>query len=204
MPQAVNCSQCKAPVTDDRWINCPYCGALLAKPVLNPNKAVVAPERFAAVESSPEYASLKSYTPSATAANLELGGGVAAALAFTGIAAVATAVFAQSSPVVAIVPAFITLVGLITVVYQLATANKQWNAPIDRHVLVWRDERTVVSGGGQHSRATTKHYVLLEDRDGRRAELACSSQLAGAHAPGDIGVAFLRGGFLLDFKRVAV
>jgi hypothetical protein len=46
--------------------------------------------------------------------------------------------------------------------------------------------------------------VLLEDRSGGRREYSCNSRLAGAHAPGDIGVAFLRGGFLLDFKRVAV
>jgi hypothetical protein len=204
MPQAVTCSQCKAPVTDDRWINCPYCGALLVKPVLNPNKAVVAPERFAAVENSPEYARWMQHTPSTTSTALGLGAHTAILVVFCGAGAAMTVFFAVNAGMLAVLPLLVTCVGLVLLFTSLANAKSFASSPLERRVLVWRDERTEVSGGGKNSSATTSHYVLLEDRRGGRREYSCNSRLAGAHAPGDIGVAFLRGGILLDFKRVAV
>lgn len=204
MPHALTCSQCKAPVTDDRWINCPYCGALLVKPVLNPNKAVVAPERFAAVENSPEYASLARHRP-ATLSHSIGGGMTVLVLALVTVAvAFLTVVVAKESGFVAVFPAIVTVLALVMLQRAMKSAQQFSAAPLERHIVVWRDERIEVSGGGDNRRAVTHHYALLENREGERIEFRCGAQLAGAHAPGDIGVAFLRGGILLDFKRVAV
>jgi len=201
MVEAFRCSQCSAPVTDDRWTNCPYCGAVLAKPTINPLRAVVAPERFAAVERSPGYEELMRREPSGTKQMLGMGCQTAFLLVWTIGAAVMTVVFLAAGPL-AIVPGAMCAVGILMLVRLSGQTARFAGAALERRIAVWKDERTEVSGGGKHSSASTTHYVLLEERDGKRTEVPCDDGQAGAHAPGDIGVAYLRAGVLLDFQRV--
>jgi len=201
MVEAFRCSQCSAAVTDDRWTNCPYCGAVLAKPTINPLRAVVAPERFAAVERTPAYEELLRRTPSSTGKLVGFGFQTAFLVLFVLVSGAMTVGFLAAGPL-ALVPGFICGVGVWMLVRNSKQAANFAGSQLQRTIAVWRDERTEVSGGGKNSSATTTHYVLLEERDGKRTEVPCEDGLAGAHAPGDIGVAYLRAGVLLDFQRV--
>ena len=202
MTEAFACSQCSAPVTDDRWTSCPFCGAVLNKPTINPLRAVVAPERFAAVESSPRHAELMRHQPSTTGVVFGMGCQTAFLVVFVVIAGAMTLGFAAFTGPLALFPLVILGVGVYMLVTQGKRAAQFASGELERRIAVWKDERTEVSGGGKNSSASTYHYVLLEMRDGRREELPCDARLSGTHAPGDIGVAYLRGGVLLDFKRV--
>jgi hypothetical protein len=201
MTQALRCEQCSAPVTDDRWTNCPFCGAVLVKATINPLRAVVAPERFAAVERSPQFPALMGHQPSSTRHLVGSGFTTLFMVLFT-LASGAVSVFALEAGPVAIVPFAMCCIGAVMLLGQLNSTAKFAKAKVQRVVTVWRDERTQVSGGSGDSAAVTHHYVLLETRNGRRQEFECSVELAGAHASGDIGLAFVRGDILLDFKRV--
>jgi len=203
MVEAFRCSQCSAPVTDDRWTNCPYCGTVLSKPTINPLRAVVAPERFAAVERAPAYAELLRRAPSGTGQMVGLGAQTVFLLLWTIGCGVGTMLFLPTG-LMALMPAAMCVFGVVLLVRQSARTAEFANAALERRIAVWKDERTEVRGGGQNSSATTHHFVLLEGRDGRRAEYSCSSRLCGANAPGDIGVAYLRAHVLLDFQRVDV
>ncbi len=203
MTQALRCRQCSAPVTDDRWTNCPFCGAVLLKATINPLRAVVAPERFDAVERSPQFGALMRHEPSSTRHLVGNGFATVFLILFT-VASGAMSVVAMEAGPVAIVPLIICGVGAAMLLRQVNSSSKFAKAKIQREVSVWRDERTQVSGGRGDSSAVTHHFVLLETRNGRRQEFECSDELAGAHASGDIGVAFVRGDVLLDFRRVDV
>ncbi len=203
MVEAFRCSQCSAPVTDDRWTNCPYCGTVLAKPTINPLRAAVAPERFAAAERSPGFDELQRRTPSGSGALVGMGLQTAFLVVWTLIAGAMTIPFLAAGPL-ALVPAAMCAFGIVMLVRSSQRTAQFANARLERHVAVWKDERTEVSGGGRNSSASTHHFVLLELRDGQRSEFPCDDRLAGAHAPGDIGMAYLRGGVLLDFVRIDV
>jgi hypothetical protein len=200
MVEAFRCSQCSAPVEDDRWTNCSYCGAVLAKPTINPLRAAVAPERFTAVERSPGYEALLRRKPSGTGKLFGMAFQTAFLLVFIVVSGSMTVAF-PAGPF-AFVPGFLCAAGIYLLVRTSSRAARFAGAVLERRVAVWKDERTQVSGGGEHSSASTSHYVLLEERDGKRTEVPCDKRLAGAHAPGDIGIAYLRGGVLLDFQRV--
>lgn len=208
MVQALQCSRCAASIQDDRWTNCPFCGALLAKPTIDPLKAVVAPERFAAVERDPRLPELLRHTPSAAGTILGLGCGTGFLVVWTCLAG-GMALFLLRSfsghgfpSVIALVPVLMCAVGVFMLLKTGAQTARLAGAPLERVVAVVRDERTSVSGGGEHSAARTQHHLLIELRSGERREYPCSDKVAGMTAPGDIGVAYLRGGMLLDFQRV--
>lgn len=61
------------------------------------------------------------------------------------------------------------------------------------------DERIDVRGGKHTS---TQCYATIETEDGERGELETSDEVAGRIAPGDSGVAYVRGGVLVHFARV--
>jgi hypothetical protein len=201
MVDALRCSQCSAPVQDDRWTTCPYCGTLLDKPTIDPLRAVVAHERFAAAERAPGYEALIRHAPSV--ADELFGLGFLGLFQLLWIVAAGTMTFyALPSGAAALVPGAMCVIGVVWLVGSVSRAVRFSNAKLERRLLVWRDERTEVSGGGKHSSATTEHFVLLEGRDGQRLELECDGDVAGKHAAGDIGVAYLRDGVLLDFRRI--
>jgi len=63
------------------------------------------------------------------------------------------------------------------------------------------DERVHVRNGGDGP-SSTENFATLEDRDGQRRELSTSASVAGKITAGDAGIAYERGGALLDFARV--
>ena len=75
--------------------------------------------------------------------------------------------------------------------------------PVARVLAIVVGDRTKVSGGGEHSSVSTTYYATLEFETGRRAELRCDDATAGEIARNDIGVAYLKGGKLVHFWRIA-
>lgn len=203
MVAAFRCAQCSAPVQDDRWTSCPYCGTVLDKPTIDPLRAVVAPERFAAAERSPAHAALMRREPSGTPLLVGMGFKGVFLLVWTALTGAMTIFFLPHGPM-ALAPALMGVFGVVMLVKTSSRAASFASAPLERRTAVWRDERIQVSGGSGDRGATTTHFVLLEGRDGERVELRCDGSIAGRHAPGDIGVAYLRGGMLLDFQRLEV
>ncbi|MEO8702585.1 MAG: DUF2500 family protein [Kofleriaceae bacterium] len=78
------------------------------------------------------------------------------------------------------------------------------NAPIERMIAVVVKDRTDVSGGGEHSRASTSYYTTLQTRDGQRAEFHTYASLVGRLAIDDIGVAYVKARTLVEFIRFDV
>lgn len=199
MVEAFRCSQCSAPVTDDRWTNCPYCGTVLNKPTINPLKALTAPERFAQARQNPAFGDWMAHQPSTSAHH----GGSAAKIIFGVVWTVAAFAMAAAFPSgMMLLPIGMGLVGAFMVVKEIGSTAKVANAEWERILAVLRDERVAVSGGGKNSSATTTYYLLLENEKGERAEYPCHQRIAARHAPGDIGVAYLKGGVLFDFQRL--
>lgn len=201
MVEAFRCSHCSAPVTDDRWTNCPYCGSVLDKPTIDPLKAVVAPQRFEAVERSREYLEAVRETPSGAGTIAGMGFRTVFLIGWTAVAGGMTVMALPFGPM-AFVPALMGIAGVVLVIVSGREMGRFASAKTERIVAVVRDERTEVSGGGEHSSASTTHFLLLEARNGTRGEYRCDAATAGRLAPGDIGVAFVRERHLLDFKRV--
>ncbi len=65
------------------------------------------------------------------------------------------------------------------------------------------DERTEVSGGRDRA-TTTEYFVSLQTEHGRRREYNANSSLAGRLTRGDMGMATVRGDYLMQFVRIDV
>ncbi len=204
MVEAFRCSQCSAPVTDDNWTSCPFCGIVLNKPTINPLRAATAPARFAAARRHPDLERLLQLTPSTS--------GFAASQIFLvfflviwiGATLFMSTVFAEVAGLAALLPLAMGVFGFVMVSRGLVKARSIRNAPLEREIVVLLDERTEVSGGGKDSSASTAYYLLVQGEDGARTELGCSAQVAGKVTAGDIGVAYRKGSWLADFQRIDV
>jgi hypothetical protein len=86
-------------------------------------------------------------------------------------------------------------------------------APLERHLALIRDEavdHTFESRSRTNSRGVTTtsttthehHSVLLELESGERQTHSVSDAFADEVVPGDIGVAYMKDGELLEFKRL--
>ncbi|MBL6721542.1 MAG: DUF2500 family protein [Planctomycetes bacterium] len=79
----------------------------------------------------------------------------------------------------------------------------------ERHLWGVLEERTETStrnssssSGHNRTRTTTTHYVTFEDEAGDRFEFEATSSIAGKITQGDVGVAYVQGGTLLEFERI--
>ncbi|HEX7703711.1 MAG TPA: DUF2500 family protein [Kofleriaceae bacterium] len=98
----------------------------------------------------------------------------------------------------------VPIIFIVVAVVMVAKAMKFASAPITNELLVVVDERVAVTGGGENSSAHTTYYATLQDRSGARLEYRTYDWLAGGIAAGDIGVAYLKGGRLVDFSRLDI
>jgi len=186
-----------------------YCGTALPAVAEAPLPArdLTIDERFEALARHPDVPRILA-SPAPSGAG-EIAGGVGGAV--FGIIFAGIAVFIMSIASSAEAPAFFMIFVLIFIVVGVLAAGgslfktaKFASAPLRKLGSLVADERTVVSGGGKDSSASTTYYVLLQFRDGQRAEYRAPDRVAGKVAPGDLGIAFLRGNVLLDFRRVPV
>jgi hypothetical protein len=66
------------------------------------------------------------------------------------------------------------------------------------------DRRTDVTGGGDIDSAHTTYHVTLERESGGRREVECPAAVRGRAVEGEMGVAYVRDGVLVDFDRFDV
>jgi|LakMenEpi03Aug12_release.lakeMendotaPanAssembly.Ray.scaffolds.fasta_scaffold00396_53 hypothetical protein len=205
MVEAFRCSRCSAPVTDDNWTSCPFCGTVLSKPTINPLRAATSPARFAAVRKHPQLAELLQREPSVRHVSSGMLGLGVFGLIWVGMSLFITFGFmAAGAGAMTLFPLAIGGFGLAGIVKGLGKQGSIRKAPWEREIVVILDERTQVSGGGEHSSATTQYFALVQRENGERREFACRGEQAGKLATGDIGVAYIKADHLVDFERIDV
>lgn len=108
-----------------------------------------------------------------------------------------TAVFYGAAPVMAIIPALMTIVGIVGVVHMIRKTSQYSHAPTEATAAVVVSKHS--RGSGEHSR----NYITLEFEDGRRQEYGIGNEEAAALVGvGDEGIAFIRLDVFLAFDRV--
>lgn len=206
------CAECGARPKrrEDRF--CAFCGHELPRPVAAvPTPSVAREARFENARRSAAYAHALQHEPSTR--HLALGGTfgtvflVFFAVVALGIGGVGCSMGALSgsgfgltfSGIFTLVPIGMAAFAIFAAVKSAQRTSAIVNSPTDRRLAVVRDERTAVSGGGRNSSASTQYYVTLEYEEGGRKEHPVDPGLASRVAPGDLGVACERGGYLVDF-----
>lgn len=208
MPASVtHCEHCQAQVTNIHAYYCAFCGT--AVPQADPPASVVQEDeaRFAALDAAANLETLMGHTPGfilpGTLASRVFGG--VFLVVFVGFAlTISGGILASGAPKIMVL-APITIVGLavFTMGRGASRGLKNLKAPLERRKAMIRDER--VSMDGHSDRPTrTQHFTLLEYPDGSREEFRVDARTAGQMAPGDMGIAYIRGTALIDFKRVRV
>ncbi len=207
---ATHCPSCAGAVPFPRPKACIYCGTALPGAAERPG--LTAPdqareERFESLAHHPAVSEiLAGAAPCAAGEFVGLGFGVIFGLVF---AAVAGFIYMRAGRMdvpgfFTLIPGIFVIVGLAIAGYSLFRVASFASAPLEKRAARVVDERIQVSGGGKNSSASTAYYVLLELRDGSRREYRTSSSVAGHAARDDVGIAFIKGGVLLDFRRVEV
>lgn len=198
----MNCTQCGAPVRDEGAF-CSHCGCRLPRTETTTpgHLSVTAAERYEQAAAHPGYASACRHKP-AIPAHPESREGTSAVLVGIGLI-VLSIVLAPQDPAVLL----LALLGVVAIVGGRrinATVRAYESAPVVHEILVVVDERVSVTGGKKNQPVKTTYYAMLQDKDGKRREYKCEEWLAARVAPGDIGVAFLKHDFFIDFVRIEV
>jgi hypothetical protein len=170
----------------------------------------VLPPLLSRVRSSPDFAALEAHVPSSKPAAARFGCGVAFGLVFAGFGGFWTYMaysmnrdpegFSRYFPLFGLL--FVGI-GLFLSIGALVKGLRFSSALLERRVAGVLDERVHVLRGAQGQGSRTRYYATLLFEGGERQELGVSSQIAAGLAPGDVGVAYLKGGVLLDFRPVA-
>ena len=207
MGEARKCANCAAPVTLGSSRFCSFCGAEL--PALethdsasyNPNVNLA--RRFASLEKHPDLERFLNYRPNTSGASNQMYGQAIGGLLFAGVSVFITVMFATVGGPIAIFPLLFVVFGLTMAFGGLKRSSSFRAAPLQRFRAAVIDERVKVSGGGKNSRASTTYYATLQTQEGQRTEFEVIEETASKVAAGDIGLAFVKGGILLDFLVVA-
>lgn len=146
--------------------------------------------RLAKLEQHPEYLEAMRHAPkSRTVALLALG------LALTGGGGVMGVVAPTST--IRTIGWCLALAGVAC----MAVAVFFVSTPLERVLAIVADERVRGDRIGQ-PKSERKHYVTLERIDGEKREYRASRELARQLEEGHVGVAYLKAGFLLEFRTL--
>ena len=173
--------------------------------------------RLAAVERRPEWERLRERRPRTAGHQFSFGCGALFGLVFAGIAVfivgVAVSMMSQTSrlqsgrslfpTVFTGLAALFALLGVGITVWMLFRWRRFVRAPLQAVPAAVLDKRLHVRGGGTNSHSRTNYHVTLEFRDGRRTELEVGGNLYGLLGRDDVGVAWIKDRYLLDFHRLA-
>lgn len=202
------CTQCGAPARDEGAF-CSHCGCRLPRTgTTTPGHlSVTAAERYEQAAAHPGYEAACKHKPAEPShpASREAAMGFVIGLALIVLSIVAMSETGVKKDLVVLL--FLPLLGVGAIVYGVVrgtVANEFTNAPVAREILVVVGEHTSVSGGGKNSPVKTTYYATLQGKDGKRREYTCEEWLAARVAPGDIGVAFLKADYFIDFVRIEV
>ncbi len=187
---------------------CTYCGSELSFPeatVPSPSSpAATLASRFAALRAYPTYDELCAYEPPSTAAAVGLYSQAIGGVVFTVIALGMTFVFAAVGGPMAFAPLIMVLAGVFITATGLSAASRFSAAPLRTFPASVQGERVKVSGGGKNSSARTTYFATIQDEANRRAEYQAFETVASKVVPGDMGIAFLKGSYLIEFIVVPV
>jgi hypothetical protein len=160
--------------------------------------------RFLALESHPSLPQLLRHRPRTSRAAASMMGQSLFGLVFTGFSLLLFVTFAAMGGLLAIFPLGFMGLGVLITLTGMRKAQQYRSAPLERMRAAVVDERLRVSGGGENTRAATTYFASLHFPAGDRREFEVSEETAGSIAPGDVGIAFLKGSLLVDFLRVDV
>lgn len=180
--------------------NCPYCGT----PVDDERARAGLPGfEFRVPKDSTELRELLNHIPSSLPARTGQVVMIVFGLVFASFAAFFIVMASRmGAPVLfRIFPVIFLIVGIGIVMGGISGLARLTGSPLERmpSVVVGKrqDYDTDSKGSG-----STSYYITLQTEDGSRKEHLVPGKLYGQLERGDTGVAYLKGGFLLDFRRL--
>ncbi|HTJ46887.1 MAG TPA: DUF2500 family protein [Kofleriaceae bacterium] len=203
----MTCPQCGAAIRADDGRFCSHCGASLPdRPRITADEWPTHPERFDQAKRDPSYERALALDPPAPKLWQTILPVAVFSIFWIGIGGAVVAGFAKGGGAMVLFPIFILGFGLVMMGVTVRTAVTKARAPVMRQLAVVVDERTEIhtTGSGDSRSTHTRYFATLQFKDGDRLECGTSGALSGAIAKGDIGLAVLRGGDLVDFHRIRV
>ncbi len=200
------CANCGAVPTRGAANFCDSCGAELPRDGAPPPPTpfVDTEERFRLLAEHEDYErlmSLEADVPSERSVHLlQLLAGVTLLGTVGLLIAGFTAAFFAPLAVALVVGLGILLFSLVDAVTRRQRYAK---APLQRLPALVLEEHTRFTGGGREE-VSTQYTTTLLLQDGKRLEVRTVKEVVGRVTRGDIGVAYLKGGLLIEFGRVAV
>jgi hypothetical protein len=114
------------------------------------------------------------------------------------------AAFSLAPLLMSIVPIGFVVLGVFLFKKLKKKMDSLEDGPVETVLAVIIDKRTLVSGGGGNSSSHTGYYITCEAEDGARKEYQVwDGSMYGRLTADDAGVLYVRGGYGLDFDRVA-
>jgi hypothetical protein len=196
----MECPGCGAQISPDD-VRCRYCGSTI------PQSAVASVTRRAdpteLLKQSKDLEELLRYTPSGAAMSAGMVIMTVFGLIFTSFAVffITTASRSGAPTIFRLFPFIFVLVGLGIMATGIRGLVKLSTSPLQRVPAVVAGKRQEYSSSSEGSGSTT-YYLSIETEDGERKEHRVRGRLHGEVERGDAGVAYLKGGYLIDFKRV--
>jgi hypothetical protein len=192
-----------APRPDARF--CEHCGAALAAvpEALEPEPAdplADAAARFERLRAHPDLRRLLTTAPDVP----ELAGRTLPSLLLLLFIALlvggASLLLMPLCPPLGFVPLALVAVGVVTLSGALIRGAR---TPLTAQAAVVVARRAQLQAGAERSPAHTRHFVTLQDENGRQTELESYASAVDALEPGALGVAYLKGERLAAFVPVA-
>jgi hypothetical protein len=158
--------------------------------------------RFAALELHPEAARALAAGPASTGRGARAAAGLLGLAVFLVLGTLVTVALMLFFPPLGVASLVLVLLGALAIVRGVVRTLRAPDLPEIRGLALVADEQTSFSGGAGDRAVTTRRSLTLEFRDGTRRVLLLGDELEAPPAPGDMGVASLRGDRLVGFTRI--
>ena len=193
----MNCHSCGKTLPPEER-RCPHCG----NPVSESHAAEPGPSSESLDQTGP-LEELLQYKPSALTHGGRLVMMLAFGLVFAGLAIfffIVSARRGDAPPIFQVFAVIFGLGGLAMAVGGVWGLAKITRSPLERlpAVVLAKREKPAPRSSGE----TTIYFLTIQTEDGPSKEHTVSEKTYEAVDEGDTGVAYLKGGYLLDFKRV--
>ena len=195
----MECRSCGARLLSGET-ECPRCGARV-----DGESGIAGPPEFEfrIPRESRELQNLLNYTPSSLPARSGQIFTTVFGLVFTLIAVFFILIAGRmGAPLLfRIFPVIFVIVGVGVIMHGVSGLARLTRGPLERlpAVVVGKRQHYDADSGGSGS---TTYYVTLQTENGDRKEHLLPGKLYGQLERGDTGVAYLKGGFLLDFRHL--
>lgn len=205
----MKCKQCGADCPGDAKF-CGYCGSHFPEVKSESlNEENSREEIFDLIEQSSEYENRKSVARLEKLSSIGIGLLIPAVFLVVwifGALFMATMMFSQAGPM-GFVPLLMSGAGVVMLFIVVKKAMDFNSAPIISMPAIVVAKRTLVSGGGKNSSASTTYFITCENKNGRRKEYQVydvQGAIYGRIAEEDAGVLFTRAKYAIGFDRVVV